>query len=66
MVAVSYREKIGEMFRASQMANSLPEALVVLLHTIHFSKKRRYLKLDVDMQFDVAVLSVTLVTYADL
>ena len=34
-----------------------PEALAVLLHTIHFSRKRRYLELDIDMQFDVAVLS---------
>lgn len=33
------------------------EALTVLLHTIHLSKKRRYWDLDLDMQFEVAVLS---------
>lgn len=34
-----------------------PEALAVLLHTIHFSKKRRYLELSIDMQYNVAILS---------
>lgn len=34
-----------------------PEALAVLLHTIHFSRKRRYLELQLDTQFNVAVLS---------
>ena len=37
--------------------NDDPKALTVLLHTIHFSRKRRYLELDIDTQFNVAVLS---------
>lgn len=34
-----------------------PQALTVVLHTIHFSKQREYWELDVDKQLEVAVLS---------
>lgn len=34
-----------------------PEALAVLLDSIHFSKKRKHFYLDVDMQYDVAILA---------
>lgn len=34
-----------------------PDALAVLFHTIHFSSKRKFLELGVDLQLDVAQLS---------
>lgn len=40
-----------------KLSDDDPEALAVLLHTIHFSRKRRYLELQLDTQFNIAVLS---------
>jgi len=34
-----------------------PDALAVLFHTLHFSSKRKFLKLGADLQLDVAQLS---------
>lgn len=40
-----------------KLSDDDPGALAVLLHTIHFSRKRRYLELQLDTQFNIAVLS---------